>query len=203
MAAPRGRTSELFRHPQCTIRKMYIFLNEKYLGIVAIALLVTGLVFLIRKWPKDIHHTFSQHAAANRTSTIYYATLFAVILPILAIFFFSWFVPVHNVPSVFSILVALSLVCQLACTLVPEVGKYVKTHQALAGISGLLLLPALLMCIFASNIGMIDRAIIVICCATMTLVLLLVVSKRTRYALILQAMYFTAFFAPILVISYI
>lgn len=182
---------------------MHLFLNEKYLGIAAVAILAIGLVFLIRKWPKDIHHTFSQHAATNRVSTIYYATLFAVILPVLAIFFFSWFVPAHNVPLVFSILVALSLVYQLACTLVPEVGKCVKTHQVLAGISGLLLLPALLMCIFASNIGMIDRALIVICCATMALVLLLVMSKRTRYALILQATYFTAFFAPILVISYI
>jgi hypothetical protein len=37
----------------------------------------------------------------------------------------------------------------------------------------------------------------------MASILLLVASKRIRYALMLQTIYFIAFFAPVLVISYI
>lgn len=182
---------------------MDLLLNEKHYGLVALTILVIGLIILIRKWPKDIHHTFSQHAATNNVASIYYAALFTVVLPILAVFFFSWFVPTLNVPPAFSILIALSLACQLACTLVPEVGKYVKLHRALAGISGTLLLPSLTMCMFASGLDMVDRAVVTICATIMAMILLLAASKRIRYALMLQTMYFIAFFAPILVISYI
>ena len=182
---------------------MHTILNEKYLGMAAVAILTAGLVFLVRKWPKDIHHTFSQHAATDRVSTIYYSLLFAVVLPILAAFFLSWFIPTFNISPAFTVLICLSLVCQYVCTLVPEVGKYVKMHQALAGISGLLLLPSLVVCIAAPNIGMADRIAIAISAIVMATVLLIVACKKIRYALILQSMYFIAFFAPILVISYI
>jgi hypothetical protein len=182
---------------------MHLFLNEKYLGVTAVAILAVGLVFLIRKWPKDIHHTFSQHAATSNIASIYYAALFTVVLPLLAVFFFSWFVPTSSVPPTFSILIALSLVCQFACTLVPEVGKYVKLHQTLAGTSGTLLLPSLIVYMFAPVLDMADRALIIIFACIMATILLLVANKRIRYALILQTMYFIAFFAPILTISYI
>lgn len=182
---------------------MDFLLNEKYSGIVAITILIAGLIFLIRKWPKDIHHTFSQHAATNKTSAIYYFLLFAIVLPLLAVFLFSWFVPFFNVPVVFTILVGLSVVFQYACTLIPEVGKHVSFHRILAGISGLLLLPSLVLCFFASDAGMIDRIICGICIVAMIGVIVLVSRKRTGRALILQSIYFIAFFAPILIISYI
>lgn len=170
---------------------------------MAIALLTAGLIFLVRRWPKDIHHTFSQHAATNKASTIYYVVLFAAILPVLAIFFFSWFVPIFNVPPAFSILIVLSLVCQLVCTLIPEVGKYVKLHRALAGISGVLLLPSLIICTFAQGLDMADKALAIVGAVIMAIILVLVAGKKVRYALVLQTAYFGAFFVPILAISYI
>lgn len=182
---------------------MYLLLNEKYLGIAALAILIAGLIFLINKWPKDIHHTFSQHAATNRVSAIYYSLLFAIVLPALAVFFFSWFVPTFDISPIFTVLISLSLVCQFACTLVPEVGKYVKIHQTLAGVSGLLLLPSLAMCILAPNLDMTTKVVTAICAAIMTMVLFLVARKKIRHALILQATYFIAFFVPILIIAYI
>jgi hypothetical protein len=108
-----------------------------------------------------------------------------------------------NLPPAFIVLIGLSLVCQFACTLVPEVGKHVKIHQTLAGISGLLLLPSLILCIFASSLDVADRTVLAICAAIMTALLLLVARKKIKYALILQALYFVAFFVPIFVITYI
>lgn len=185
------------------MKKMDLLLSAKYFGLIALATLVAGLIFLIIKWPKDIHHTFSQHAATNNRSSLYYSLLFAIVLPVLAVFLFSWFVPFFNVPSIFTVLVGLSMVFQYACTLVPEMGKNVKSHQTLAGISGLLLLPGLALCTLASGVSAMDKFICAICVVFMVAIAIAVTYKRTRYALILQSAYFTAFFVPILVISYI
>jgi hypothetical protein len=182
---------------------MDLWLNEKHLGIVSLTILIAGLIFLIKKWPQNIHHTFSQHAAANKVSTIYYSLLFAVVLPVLAVFLFSWFVPTFDISPLFTLLICLSLLCQFACTLVPEIGNKVKQHQILAGISGLLLLPSLVVCMFAPSLTEIDRLVIIIGIVIMTTVLLLVTRKKIKYALVLQSIYFTAFFAPVLIISYL
>lgn len=182
---------------------MDLLINEKHLGLVALTILVIGLVFLIKRWPKDIHHTFSQHAATTKLSTIYYSALFAVTLPILAIFLFFWLVPTFGISPVFIVLVGLSLVCQYTCTLVPEVGYNIKRHQVLAGISGLLLLPSLILFITAPSVYIIDKIISAICMGVMVVIVLMVARQKIKYALILQSAYFTAFFIPILAISYI
>lgn len=182
---------------------MDLLLNERYLGLVALTILVIGLVFLIKRWPKDIHHTFSQHAATTKLSTIYYSALFAVTLPTLAIFLFFWLVPAFGISPAFTVLVSLSLVCQYACTLVPEVGHNIKRHQALAGISGLLLLPSLVLFIIASNVDTIDKILTTVCMGVMAVIVLMVARQKIKRALILQSVYFTAFFIPILAISYI
>lgn len=182
---------------------MDLLINEKDLGLTSLAILAAGLIFLINKWPKDIHHTFSQHAATNTVSVIYYASLFAIVLPMLAVFLFFWLVPTFNISLGFTILIGLSLVCQYACTLVPEVGKKVRHHQVLAGVSGLLLLPSLIIFTFVPHIDAIDRFIAIICVAVMVVIITLAARHKAKYALLLQSVYFIAFFTPIVVISYV
>lgn len=182
---------------------MDLLFNEKYLGIISIGILFTGLLFLIKKWPKNIHYTFSQHAATNKASTLYYICLFTVTLPILAIFLFAWLVPTFNISALFVVLISLSLIFQYACTFVPEVGTNLKNHQLLAGISGLLLLPGLVVLLYASGVDSIDKIITVASMVIMTGIVIRAASHKTKYALILQSGYFIAFFAPIIAIAYI
>jgi hypothetical protein len=182
---------------------MDLLLSEKYLGLASLTILLTGLIFLVRKWPRDVYHTFSQHAATNKASTIYYTSLFTVVLPILATFLFNWFVPAFNIPMIFTILISLSLICQYVCTFVPEVGKNVKSHQVLAGVSGLLLLPSLAVFIYVPSIDQIDKIITITSVVIMSGIVLQTSRRKTRYALLLQSAYFIAFFAPIVAISYI
>lgn len=182
---------------------MDLLFSEKYFGLASLTILLTGLIFLIRKWPRDIHHTFSQHAAVHNASIIYYISLFTVALPILAVFLFNWFVPTFNISMIFIVLISLSLICQYACTFVPEVGKNVKSHQVLAGVSGLLLLPSLAVLIFTPSIDQIDKVITIMSMAIMSLIILQAARRKTRHALVLQSAYFVAFFAPIVAISYI
>jgi hypothetical protein len=177
--------------------------SEKHFGIISIAILLMGLLFLIKKWPKSIHHTFSQHATTSKASIIYYISLFTITLPLLAIFLLVWFVPMFNVPMVFIIFISLSLICQYACTFVPEIGANIKNHQLLAGISGLLLLPSLVVLLYIPGLDFMDKIITLISIVIMIGIVLRVIDHKSKYALLLQSVYFIAFFTPIIVIAYI
>ena len=61
----------------------------RHLVIVALITLFAGLVFLVMHWPQNHAKTFSQHAAAHNTSTVYYILLFTVVIPLLSVFFFG------------------------------------------------------------------------------------------------------------------
>jgi hypothetical protein len=182
---------------------METLFSEKYFGIVSIAILLMGLLFLIKKWPKNIHHTFSQHAATNKASIIYYISLFTITLPLLAIFLFAWLVPTFNIPALFIALISLSLICQYACTLVPEIGAGIKNPQTLAGISGLLLLPSLVVLLYVPGVDIIDKIITAISLFIMIGIIVRVADRKAKYILLLQSGYFIAFFTPIMTIAYI
>src|SRR3989338_646055 len=60
--------------------------------LAAMILLIVGLIFLVICWPQNHSKTFSQHAAAHNTSTVYYILLFTAVIPLLSVFFFGWFI---------------------------------------------------------------------------------------------------------------
>lgn len=180
--------------------------DYKYFGLLAAIILLCGLAFLAVKWPQGKHATFSQHAAAQKFTVLYYILLFSVTLPILIAFFVGWFVPYFNVSIWFSVCIIASAITQLACTLVPEVGGRKTTyHRLLAGTSALLLLPPLAFILAADSIPAIGRYITLTSLLIMVaIVATLAVRKNKRsYNLLLQIGYFGAFFAAILYVSYL
>lgn len=178
---------------------------DKYLILIALGILIPGLLFVALHWPQGIYKTFSQHIALKRVSIIYYFALFALVLPILFVFFKNYLVPELHLADVALLLVALSSVAQIACTLVPEVGG-TKTivHQIFAGISALLLLVVLLFIVRSDTISALDRVVVTICIAAMLLIVGFVAFwKRTRIpSLLLQVGYFALFFIAILFVTY-
>lgn len=177
-----------------------------YLGLLAVSILVVGLAFVVIHWPKDRHATFSQHVAVRTQSIIYYVALFAIVLPLLTLFFINWFVPTFQVSPWFTILVIASSTAQIACTLIPETGGWrSQYHRALAGISGLLLLPALALLLMSSVLDTTDKILVSVGLSSMVMVLLTVIAKKgmPRNFLLLQAGYFSAFFIPVLYIAYL
>jgi len=178
----------------------------KYFGLVAVVALAVGLLFVVRRWPRGVSYTFSQHVALRRSSIIYYAALFFVTMPLLVLFFVKWFVPEYNISHWFTVLAVGSAAAQCACTLVPETGGIKSTiHRALAGLSAILLIPALLVLSLQNEVGTLQMIIILLSVAVMTIIAGLVALSggKHRYFLVLQAVYFAAFFAPILFISYL
>lgn len=177
----------------------------KYFGLVAVAILVAGLAFVVRRWPRGVSYTFSQHVALRRSSQIYYAALFFVTMPLLVLFFVKWFVPEYNISHWFTALVASSAIAQCACTLVPETGgTRSHTHRALAGMSAVLLIPALLV-LLSAGFSVVQNTGILLSAAILAGIAAIVALSRGehRYFLVLQTLYFAFFFAPILFISYL
>lgn len=180
-------------------------MNYRHLGLLAVALIVIGIVFVLYTWPQNRNLTLSQHVARKREAILFYSALFFVTMPILVTFFIKWFVPEFRISGWFTAAMVGSAVSQCACTLVPETGgKQSMYHRILAGISAALLLPALVILLVQDSLGAAQKVVV----AGSLLVMLCVVAIAARAgdkhtnSLILQIVYFASFFLPILFITY-
>ena len=176
----------------------------KYLGLVSFFILVAGLLFTVLRWKGGLHMTFSQHVARARSSTIYYSVLFAVSLPLLYLFFANWFVPEFKLTGWFTVLVAISVVAQFLCTLVPEVGGWKTTvHRLLTGVSVAMLLPIMYVLAGAPTIPSSGKYLAALCLAGMVGILgFAIFHKNHKFTLLLQAGYYLLFFLPVLYVAY-
>lgn len=180
-------------------------MNPKYLGLISIVALLAGLWFVVWRWPQGKHMTFSQHVAQHKSATIYYFFLFAVTLPLLNIFFIKWFTPTFDLPIWFNVFAVAASIFQVACTLLPEIaGWRTRWHQAFAGASALLLIPSPMILAGSSNVGITARIVAAISLLVMLGVVVFAIRVKGRHTKLLtaQALYFVAFFVPILFISY-
>lgn len=178
----------------------------KYFGIASFLLLAIGLAVIPNIWPLGIHASFSQHIAGKRSSIIYYVVLFLLTLPIFQLFIYNWFIPTIHAPIYFGHIVATSCIFQIACTLVPETGgSKTRIHRLLAGASGILLIPALIILITANTLDALSTILLTTGLGTMVVVLYILKKGDGRHPrfLVLQAAYFSAFFLPILIIAYV
>lgn len=181
-------------------------IDYKIFGLLAVCILTAGLAFVVIKWPKSVHATFSQHVAARKQSIIYYAVLFGIVLTLLVMFFLNWFVPTFQISAWFSLFVITSCIAQFLCTLIPEVGGRRSTyHRFFAGLSGVLLVPALALLLASENVDDHSKVLVSLALSAMLFVVMVVAIRKgePRYFLLLQVAYFTAFFIPILAIAYL
>lgn len=172
----------------------------RYVGVSAVVILAIGLGLLAIRWPRGIHKTFSQHAAASRCLIVYYAVLFSIVLVLLNIFFITWFIPTFRLSGIFTVLILGSSLCQLLCTFIPETNSWrIVVHRILAAASAVLLLPCLPL-LFTLNGGEIAIASFIV--MTCIIAIVFITRAKPRYSLLLQTTYFIAFFAPIIALSY-
>ena len=177
----------------------------RHLGLLAIILLSLGLAYIVIAWPLSRHNTFSQHIAKSRISIVYYIVLFAIVLPLLALFFLWWFSPSLKLSLYFNVCIMAALVAQFVCTLIPETGSWRSTvHRLFAAISALLLIPALGLVLVSREITSLDQLLVFIGLGAMVVCVFLVARGKgwPRNFLLIQCAYFAAFFLPIIVISY-
>ena len=178
----------------------------EHLIILIILLLIAGLFFTVTKWKGGLYMTFSQHAATNRWSKVFYALLFLITLPMLMLFFADWFVPIKHLPNAFLWFAAIAIVFQILCTWFPEEGgKKTIIHRILTGISGIAILPLVLIIAASPHFSMIVRSIAWVGLFIMMIFLgiALMHQKGFRYALLLQIGYYTIFLIVILTTTYL
>jgi hypothetical protein len=180
--------------------------DYQYFGLIAAVILLCGLTFLAIKWPQGKHATFSQHAAAQKFTVLYYILLFTITLPMLLAFFVGWFVPYFKLGIWYSVCIIASAIAQFTCTLVPETGGRKTTyHRLLAGVSALLLLPPLALMLVADSIPAIGKFVTLASLLIMVAIIatLVILQNKRSYSLLLQTGYFGAFFAAILYVGYL
>lgn len=172
-------------------------------GALGVGVLVVGLAFLLVHWPQNTSKTFSQHAAAHKASIVYYSLLFAIALPLLTLFFITWFVPARHVSLWFDDLIITSAILQFTVTLIPEVGGWKsRWHRALTFCSAMLMLPCMVLVIATSH-GV--AAIVTTICFAIMLVGLALAAKyqdKHKRTLWLQSSYYAAFFLATLWVAY-
>ena len=169
--------------------------------LLILAILAFGLTGLIWLWPRGREFSFSQHAAQNRSATLYYAALFLIVMPLLVAYFVLWFQPELGAPTSFVVCIVLAAVLQIACTFFPEKGRWIGLHRWLAGLSAALLIPSLALLLLA-NVAPLSRGIIVGGIIVMlAIVVILARDKKKRVPYALQLVYYAAFFIPIVWMS--
>jgi hypothetical protein len=178
----------------------------QHFGLIPILTLIVGLVITVIKRPAGLDVTFSQRVANNKQAEILYSLLFVITLPLLFIFFASWFVPANDLPHVFLWFAAIVVIFQIVCTWVPERGgRMTIVHRLLTGISGIALLPMVLMLATARSISTELRymALSGFVLMVILLTIALVNQKKFRYALLLQVGYYFIFFVVVLLVTYL
>ena len=178
----------------------------QHLGLVSVLVLIIGLTITVVKRPAGLDVTFSQRVANNKLAEVLYSLLFIISLPILFLFFATWFVPVNGVSQAFLLFAAISAIFQIACTWVPERGgRMTVIHRLLTGISGIALLPMVLLIATTSSISAELRYIAWVVLTTMIILLTiaLINQKGFKYALLLQVSYYAVFFALVLLVTYL
>jgi len=179
----------------------------QHVALAVVLALIIGLTYTATHWPGGLHMTFSQHAAMNRWSKVFYSLLFTVTLPVFLWFIASWLVPEKHLPDAFVWFADIAVIFQIACTWVPEVGgTRTVIHRTLTGISCVAMLPLVVMLATSSNLPISARITAWIALVIMAVLLLLLVLKNQigqRWALLLQVGYYAAFFGAILVTTYL
>jgi hypothetical protein len=178
----------------------------QHLLVVVIIVLILGLTYTATQWPGGLHMTFSQHAAATRSSKIFYALLFLGTLPLLLWFIASWFVPNKHLPAAFLWFAYIAVLFQIVCTWFPEEGAWRTTvHRALTGVSGFAMLPLVYMLATSSALSIFIRITAWVALGFMLTLLAIALShqKGYKWALLLQVGYYAAFFLVMLLTTYL
>jgi len=178
----------------------------KHLCVLSVMILICGLAFLLWKWPQGKHMTFSQHAAQHRSAIAYYFLLFTLVLPLLLLFFIEWFAPTFHLAPLFTSFIILATLFQYSVTIIPEVGGWKTTYHVVgSALSGVFMLLALGVTLFAATISSASHAITFVSMVVMVGLLYIGGINRIKHPnlLILQASYYATFFIAILYATYL
>lgn len=176
----------------------------KFLGLLSIALIWTGLFFTIYRWRGDKSMSFSLHAAQTKIGLIYYFFLFWTMLPLFYLFILYWYVPRFDLGLPFIVLTTVGVAGQLIATMLPAGGGTKGIiHETGAYIMGITFIPLSVM-IALADVSPFAKAVTIIAIVYMagSIILRFAWKGSMKFYLYFQAAYIAMFHMVILVSAY-
>ncbi len=177
------------------------------LGVLSILVCWAGLFFLIWKWKGNSSMTFSQHAARQKPSIIYYAILWLLVLPPFYWFLMFPFAEKTELGLPFRVLVSVCSIAMLMAALIPETNGWKhKIHRISAYLMAYTMCPIVLLIATEANISTTATILTWVIGLTMLFgVTKSIIEKRQHsdITLIYQATYSALFHIAILLAYYL
>ncbi len=179
----------------------------KFVGLVACALFICAILFVLAKVPTNPAWSLSKHAASRRAVWLVYESILSLGVVLFYIFFTQWFIPEFNLSIVFWVIITAIVSLQLVGNWLPDKNDSslsARLHVLLYSLSGALF-PVLLGLIALSPIfSLFSRVFAWIAIATsITFMLLFLLIKQTHAKFLwYQISYFLLFLTTILSAAY-
>lgn len=178
----------------------------QYLGLLLVALSWLGGLYLIRTWRGSPTMSISQHAASTKDASKLFAMILVVGGGTSYIWLIAYFVPLLDLPILFTALLTATFILQIIVALVPDSDSWKRIiHRSAAYPMTALYFPLSYLIIRSDPISHIAQLLGGACVVYMLLVSILFFTiKRTRNKyLILQCLYIIAFQLIILSAAYL
>ena len=108
-------------------------MGYRELGILSIGILWVALAILLVKWRGHKGMSISLHGASAKAAYILFASILVIHGILFHIFLLQWFIPQHNLPISFIVLVNVTMICLYLTAIVPDTpGILSKIHRIAA-----------------------------------------------------------------------
>jgi hypothetical protein len=178
-----------------------------HLGLLSLASLIVGIGYVLRRWGTQKVFSMSRHAGRQRHSALIFSTTLLLSIALTALFAFGWLVPRFLLPGVFTVMLAIGLICATVAAIVPDTGSgwQGKAHGVGAWTMAALLPFLVIVLLFAAGVGVLAKFFLAILLSYMILdwFLFIFVRWSRRYFLIFQASYVFCFYVALLVVAYL
>jgi hypothetical protein len=176
------------------------------LGLISVVLSWAGLVFMIWYWKGDFSKTFSQNAARQKSTIIYYAILWLICLPPFTWFLLFPFYETLQLNGFFRIIGIIAALGMLIAALIPEtVGWKAKVHRFSAFMMAWCFIPLTLLIAFSPVVSVLGKTTSFLTSFFMLFSAIYLLKKNAEHPnlLSLQGLYIAVFQVSVLVAYYL
>ena len=182
--------------------------SYKIFGLLSTIVSTLAALFIMLHGSRDKSKSISLHAAVvKKRSYAMYAFLFILATILFSLFCFYWFIPTFHLPFLFTVLLSIMMILLLLTILIPESGKWIKTHRIVSYGFAFIMALLVFLLLISPAISSGARIISGICLGWMGITWLLFFfasHKRSIAAhyLFFQSSYLIAFFISIVAVTY-
>ena len=189
----------------CYYVAMEINESYRYVGVLASFTAWLAIAIVLWRWPRIKSQSISKHVSAYKKAWLIFAPIESVALILFYVFMSNWFIPVLELPAIYTFLITLSLLLEFITTWVPDVKGWKQTVHHYTAYGAVLILPFITVLVALSpDISLFAELAAWISLAIMFTIISLYLSKKDtrKNHLIYQSVYFACFHIPVLAVIF-